>query len=145
MDYYLAHPNEFHVKRNVDHKEYFLNRYVANLGSVRIPEVVEYFQETRIMVSKRVRGNNISDNHGEDVNHVPDEVFEKVATIIRELVLSGVEYPDITGYNFIEELDTDDVWIVDFGHANIKQQREITDRHIKAVCNGEKKWNPEYR
>ena len=145
MEYYLAHPNKFYTKRNVEHKEYFLNRYVANLGSVKIPEVVEYFPESRIMISRRVEGSNISDNHGEDVNHVPDEVFQKVATIIRELVLNGVEYPDITGYNFIEESETHDVWIVDFGHANIKQQGKITDRHIKAVCNGEKKWNPDYR
>ena len=144
MENYLANPNTYYVKQDVNHREYFMQQYVYNLDIVKIPEIIEYNEESKIMVMKKVGNHNLSDNYGEDANDVPDELFRQVVKIVRNLVLHNIEYPDLTGYNFVED-NEGKVWIIDFEHSSMRSTKQVTNIHIQNICNGYKIWNPEFR
>ena len=73
-------------------------------------------------------------------------VFKQIQDIILYLYTAGIEYPDITGYNFIEY--NDKIWIIDFGHATMispGQQSEPNDSFVKECMMGENTtWNPHF-
>ena len=143
MENYLANPNTYYVKQNVGHREYFMQKYVYNLNIANVPEIVEYNDESKIMVMKKVGIHNLSYNYGDKATDIPDELFDQVVKIVRNLVLHNIEYPDLTGYNFIED-SNGKIWIIDFGHSCLMTSKQITNIHIQTICNGYKKWNPEF-
>ena len=143
MENYLANPDTYYVKRDVGHREYFMQKYIYQLNIVNVPEIIEYNDETKIMVMKKVGIHNLSDNYGDKATDIPDELFNQVVKIVRNLVLHNVEYPDLTGYNFIEDSDGK-IWIIDFGHSCLMTSKQMNNIHIQTICNGYKKWNPEF-
>lgn len=146
LEQYLSKPDMYYVKHNVEHGEYFMQKYVHQLNIVNVPEIIEYDEANKIMVMMRVGKNNLSHNYGENATDVPDELFDKVVKIVRTLVLHGIEYPDLTGYNFVEDKNTyGKMWIIDFEHAAITLSKEITNIHIINICNGKQLWNPDFR
>tara|TARA_Y100000992_G_scaffold302324_1_gene276051 strand:+ start:417 stop:845 length:429 start_codon:yes stop_codon:yes gene_type:complete len=134
----------YYVKHNVEHKEYFMQQYVYQLGIVNVPEIIEYNAISKIMIMKKIDNNNLSDEYGEDAKDIPDELFEQVVQIVRTLVLHNIEYPDLTGYNFVEDNDGK-IWIIDFEHSLITQSKYIDNINILSICNGNKKWNPDFK
>ena len=143
MNDYTKFPDKYYVKENVDLHEFNMQTYVYNLSIVSVPEVLYYCKETRTMAMARVDGMNISDMYGEDATMVPDNVFKSISTIIKKLVDHGIEYPDLTGYNFVEDADGK-VWIIDFEHSKLKSKNLIDNNSILRVCRGEKKWNEDF-
>lgn len=144
MDYFTELPNTYYVKQNVNHREYFMQKYVYQLDIVNVPEIIEYNDESKIMVMKKVGKHNLSDQYGENATDVPKELFDQVIKIVRTLVLHNIEYPDLTGYNFIED-DDGKVWIIDFEHSSLMTTTLVNNIHIQNICNGYKKWNPEFK
>jgi RIO-like serine/threonine protein kinase len=143
MENYLANPNVY-VKKNVSHKEYFMQKYVYQLNIVNVPEIIEYDDKGMIMIMKKVDNNNLSHNYGDKATDIPDELFDQVVKIVRKLVLHKIEYPDLTGYNFIEDSDGK-VWIIDFEHSSLMTSNQIDNIHIQNICNGDKVWNPDFQ
>ena len=143
MEKYFTNPDTYYVKQNVSHKEYFMQKYVYQLGIVNVPEIIEYNEESKTMVMKKIGTMNISDYYGGDATDIPNEIFDQVIKIVRTLVLHNIEYPDLTGYNFIEDSDGK-VWIIDFEHSSMMTSSEVNNIHIQNICNGYKKWNPEF-
>jgi len=135
--------NKYHTKSNVSEEEYLIHKHVYNLGIVNVPKIVSYNTEDHVLIMKKVGVTNLSDYYDEDASGVPSEIFSKVSRIILLLTLNGVYYPDITGYNFMMNGDT--VWIIDFGHAQLRPCTEITNPHVLNVCNGIQEWNPDFR
>lgn len=144
MEYYMANPNRYYVKQNVNHREYFMQKYIYNLDIVNIPEIIEYNSDSKIMVMKKVGKDNLSHTYGENADDIPDDVFDQVVKIVRNLVLHNIEYPDLTGYNFIEDTDGK-VWIIDFEHSSMMTSKQVNNIHIQNICNGDKIWNPEFK
>jgi len=144
MEYYMANPNRYYVKQNVNHREYFMQKYIYNLDIVNIPEIIEYNSDSKIMVMKKVGKDNLSHTYGENADDIPDDVFDQVVEIVRNLVLHNIEYPDLTGYNFIEDTDGK-VWIIDFEHSSMMTSKQVNNIHIQNICNGDKIWNPEFK
>ena len=146
MEEYLSQPDMYYVKHNVDHSEFFMQKYVHQLNIVNVPEIIRYDEVNKIMVMLKVGNNNLSHNYGENATDVPEELFDKVVKIVRTLVLHGIEYPDLTGYNFVEDTNTyGKIWIVDFEHAKLSISKEITNIHITNICNGKQIWNLDFR
>ena len=143
MNEYTKFPDKYYVKENVDIHEFTMQTHVYSLGIVRVPEVFNYCKETQTMVMARVGAMNVSDMYGENANMVPDNVFKSISKIIQKLVDHGIEYPDLTGYNFVEDAD-DNVWIIDFEHSKLKNKVDIKNKAILRVCHGEKKWNEDF-
>jgi len=140
----MANPNRYYVKQNVNHREYFMQKYIYNLDIVNIPEIIEYNSDSKIMVMKKVGKDNLSHTYGENADDIPDDVFDQVVEIVRNLVLHNIEYPDLTGYNFIEDTDGK-VWIIDFEHSSMMTSKQVNNIHIQNICNGDKIWNPEFK
>lgn len=144
MEKYLANPDTYYVKKNVNHREYFMQKYVYNLNIVNVPEIIEYNDETKTMVMHNMGNHNLSDQYGENANDVPDKLFNQVVKIVRNLVLHNIEYPDLTGYNFIEDCNGK-IGIIDFEHSSLMTSKLVNNIHIKNICNGYKKWNPDFK
>ena len=144
MENYMANPNTYYVKQNVNHREYFMQKYVYQLDIVNVPEIIEYNDESKIMVMKKVGKHNLSDQYGENATDVPKELFDQVIKIVRTLVLHNIEYPDLTGYNFVED-SNGKIWIIDFEHSSLMSTKQMNNIHIQNICNGYKKWNPEFK
>ena len=135
--------NDYYIKENVEENEYNMHKYVYNLKLFHVPKIISYDNKNKIMIMEKIDGMNVSDMYGEDAKNVPDEIFEIIVNIIKTLKLHGIEYPDITGYNFIEDKHNyGKIWIIDFEHSKIN--KNITNKHINSICNYVKKWNPDF-
>jgi tRNA A-37 threonylcarbamoyl transferase component Bud32 len=121
------------VKQNVSKQEYRLQRLASSY--VNVPTIIDYNPKTKVMTMEKL-GMNVADMYGDDV---PAYLFEKMQKIIHTLFQRGIYYPDITGYNFIE--NEKDVYLIDFGHASQK----VIDPFIYEFINGHCAWNPRFK
>jgi tRNA A-37 threonylcarbamoyl transferase component Bud32 len=132
-----------YIKLGVDNNEYNVHRYVYDLQLVKTPSIIEYDKSSCIMSMEKVDNMCISDFYGDSADKVPDYIFDKIRKIIKVLYDNGIEYPDITGYNFIEY--EDDIWIIDYGHASFIKNNVVKDDFVIDFMNGLNSWNPNYR
>lgn len=58
--------------------------------------------------------------YGYDVDELPNNVRQQVYDLVFTLYQHGIQYVDITPYNFIEH--DGKVWIIDFGHASNRKR-----------------------
>ena len=129
-----------YIKSNVSPHEYYMHKYVYELGIVNIPKIIAYDHERRVLVIEKIKKMCISDWYGAESNRIAPELFDKIRDIIKKLADNNIEYSDITGYNFIEY--NNQIWIIDFEHSKV-----ITSKLNKFVINfinGLNEWNPEY-
>ncbi len=134
----------YFIKNNVNEHEFKMHNYIYSLGVFNVPKIINYDKKNKTLTMEKINGMNISDMFGENSENVPDAIFSNVNTIIRNLKILNIEYPDITGYNFIiDNNDNDKIWIIDFEHSKINN--EINNQFILDICNGEKKWNPDFK
>lgn len=136
--------NYVFVKNDVSYSEYKIHKYVYGLGEIYrfcVPRIYDYDIETKIMKIQRIHQLSLSDFYGESASSVPAYVFDEIRNIIKLLRIHNVYYPDITGYNFIE--NSGKLWIIDFGHASI--QENINDPFVLSFISGLNEWNPEFK
>jgi tRNA A-37 threonylcarbamoyl transferase component Bud32 len=134
--------NYFYTKNDVSLAEYYVHSMLFNSHIVNIPRPYSYDKETNIMTMQRIANMSIADYYGESFTALPISIQEGIRDCIKTLYYHGIEYPDITGYNFIEW--NDKIWIIDFGHASYKENRNEYDPFILEFINGYDGWNPEY-
>jgi tRNA A-37 threonylcarbamoyl transferase component Bud32 len=80
--------------------------------------------------------------YGEDPEEIPEWIWDQIRIMIRILVEEeGIEYPDITPYNFIEKNER--IYIVDFGDA--KYINGDISWFVQEFIDGENSWNPDYK
>jgi predicted Ser/Thr protein kinase len=94
-----------------------------------------------------IKGSCLADIYTDDPAKVPDWIWEEIHRILAVLFeREGIEYVDITSYNFMLENDTQKVWIIDFGHAyyTTTQDKKATNWFLREVLDGEKSWNPDF-
>ena len=127
-----------YTKYGVKQHEYDVHKYVYNLKleKVNIPKIISYDKEKEIMVMHKINALNLSDMFGEKSSDIDEYYFDEIRTIIKTLSDNGIEYPDITGYNFIEHANK--IWIIDFEHAHIR------DTFVDKFIQGRNKWNPRF-
>jgi tRNA A-37 threonylcarbamoyl transferase component Bud32 len=130
------------IKSNVSYEEFKIHKYVYHLGIVNIPRIVSYDETNKTMKIKRIHGSSIADFYGENISDIPSTVLNSISCILKNLASNKIEYPDITGYNFIIDEDTSEIWIIDFEHA--KYNENITDEFILSSCEKIQKWNPDF-
>ena len=85
----------------------------------------------------KINAMNLSDMFGENASDIDEYYFDEIRTIIKTLSDNHIEYPDITGYNFIEY--SNKIWIIDFEHAHIR------DTFVDKFIQGRNKWNPRFK
>ena len=134
----------YFIKNNVNEHEFKMHNYIYSLGVFNVPKIINYDKKNKTLTMEKINGMNISDMFGENSENVPAAIFSNVNKIIRNLKILNIEYPDITGYNFIiDNNDNDKIWIIDFEHSKINNA--INNQFILDICNGKKKWNPDFK
>ena len=86
---------------------------------------------------------NIADEYGEDPSSIPSSLFTLMQDVIKKLYDYGIEYPDITGYNFIEK--NNKVFIIDFGDAVYSKKDKEMNWFLSYFLGGHNGWNPDFR
>jgi tRNA A-37 threonylcarbamoyl transferase component Bud32 len=137
----LKDEDVYYTKENVSLCEYKIHKYVYNLKIVNIPKIKSYNKQTKQMKMVRVGTMSVSDYYGETAEHISDELFARIRTIIKTLYDHNILYIDITGYNFIE--NDKKLWIIDFEHATYNHPRK-TDEFVEKFLEGHNGWNPEF-
>lgn len=127
-------------KGNVSPEESNIYQYVESLNIVNIPRFISYDINNRILTTQKIPNMSIADYYGEDFNCQPQWIIYRIRAIITCLYNNGIDYPDITGYNFIEWKNR--IWIIDFGHA--RMDHNATDPFIMAFMDGHNGWNSNY-
>jgi tRNA A-37 threonylcarbamoyl transferase component Bud32 len=86
----------------------------------------------------------IADMYGENAEDLPLYIWNQMRDIVSILYYNeGIEYIDITGYNFIEK--NEQVYIIDFGHAKYTKKLIPIDPFLYKFINGDNEYNPEFR
>lgn len=137
-----ASTNYYFIKENVDSHEFHIQDIIYRAGIVNVPKVYQYDEETKTLTMRRIPCLSVADMYGENFEDIPGEVIEKIRDAVTNLYHYGIEYPDITGYNFIEYQNK--IWVVDFEHASLNTDRDLYDPFIRQFINGRNTWNPSY-
>jgi RIO-like serine/threonine protein kinase len=119
-------------------KEARLQRHAFALGFA--PKVIRCTSRTIVMENLNARC--LADTYGDKIEDIPEWVKEDILDILYTLYsIGGIEYLDITPYNFIEVDGI--VWIIDFGHA--RNTSENMDPFLEEIMNSwQLKWNPDF-
>ena len=85
----------------------------------------------------------LADVYGEDPDDIPTWIWDQIRMMVRTLINEeGIEYPDITPYNFIEK--DNNVYMIDFGDAKYLEYNNIS-WFVQEFIDGENSWNPDYK
>ena len=106
------------------------------------PHIIRSYQDLDrfYLVMKRIKGHTLADFFGEHRLDTPQWVWDEIRRIIKELLVNGVEYIDVTPYNFMIEDGNEKIYIIDYGHAKPIE----VNWFINAFINGSNKWNPDF-
>ena len=136
--------NDLYIKEQVESTEYMIARIAHQGLHIPTPEIIYYNYKSKVMLMTKIHQCCIADYYGDGDNNTPDEIYIKIRKIISDLLMAGISYPDITGYNFIEDKEGK-VWIIDFGHAEVMAPNKMVDTFITKFLNGHNGWNPEFK
>lgn len=136
----VRHEQGFYEKDGVTGKEYTFHKSVFDSG-IRTSKIEDWDATSGKLKTREIKGMTIADMYGEDADDVPERIFESIREIVQELTDIGIEFVDITGYNFILG-DDEEVYVIDFEHA--KEVKEDLDPFLQNFLEGEYSWNPEF-
>jgi len=109
--------------------------------SPRILRTRRHGKNVRIYM-ERIDGDILSDLYGDCAADIPKWIWDEIRTMIRVLYEDeGIEYVDITPYNFIEKDDR--IYMIDFGDA--KYTNGNPNWFLLEFLDGENSWNPDYK
>jgi RIO-like serine/threonine protein kinase len=143
----VANTNDMNLdifeKTNVGYDEYLIAVLLQRTTQLPIPEIYGYNSDTKTMRVKKMDHLSLADFYGINDVEFPKEIYECVRKIVQTLDNLGIDYPDITPYNFIED-DNGEIWIVDFEHASMRNQDEPRNEFMEKFLDGHDGWNPVY-
>ena len=131
-----------YIKSNVKKHEYEMHKYIYDLHIVNVPKIISYDLHNSILTMEKINNMNLSDMYGEKEFDMDEYYFDEIRTIIKKLALNNIEYPDITGYNFIEY--DNKIWIIDFEHSKFITNK-MEDAFVNKFIAGLNKWNPRFK
>lgn len=106
------------------------------------PKIIDnYYHEHKMYVlMEKINGMTLADIYGEDKKDIPKKIWNEIHNIIEKLYYSGIQYVDITPYNFMVD-SNGKVFVIDFGHAMpIKINWFLRD-----FLDGVNDFNPDYK
>lgn len=95
------------------------------------------------LIMEDVEAECLANTYGDDPEEIPEWIWNQIRTMVTTLYEhEGIEYTDITPYNFIEKDNR--IYMIDFGDARYTSN-ESTDWFLTEFINGENNWNPDYK
>ena len=138
----MPNDDDFYIKQNVSNNEYTIYNKIFNSNIVNTPQIYKYDSNSKKLIMLRIPEMSISDMYGEKFSNIPKEITDEIRKIIKTLYDNDIEYPDITGYNFIEYQGK--IWIIDFEHASYNYDKKTYNPFILEFINGRESWNPDF-
>ena len=133
------------IKHNVKPLEIELQSLVAEKYKFT-PMIFKVKGDTVHM--QKINGSTLADQFTDDPSLVPNSVWNEIHRILSILYeREGIEFVDITSYNFKIDDENNKVWILDFGHAFYTSSSEgmkPTNWFLKDVLDGTKSYNPDF-
>ena len=119
-----------------------LQRIASSYGfSPRILET-EILDEECLITMENFGDRTLANIYGTEATDIPLEVWNAIRSILTILYeVEGIEYPDITPYNFMEV--DEKIYIIDFGDA--KYRFGEPNWFLAEFMDGENSWNPDYK
>lgn len=109
--------------------------------SPKIFLVTEY-SDKLLITMENLGKNSLYEKYGDDPNNIPAWIWDSIRFMLRVLhTEEGIEYIDITPYNFIEK--NDKIYIIDFGHA--KYYDGNPNWFLDDFLKGYNGWNPDFK
>ena len=111
-----------------------------------VPKIINTkFEDDRCIIEMEdLEAQNLTDIYGENIEDIPEHVWNSIHIILKTLLEEeGIEYVDITPYNFIEKDNI--IYIIDFGHSYYTDLVDINPFLTNVLYNGLKSWNPEFK
>ena len=101
-----------------------------------------------VLCMERIQSPCLAEKYGDEESKIPKPLWKQIYNILVTLFeREGIEYIDITPYNFIEHEGK--VYIIDFGHAFYTPKEnggKPTNWFLrKFLVNEECGWNPDFR
>ena len=137
--------SEKFVKEQVEYNEFALALLASKAIGIKTPKILSYNEQTKVMIMNKMKFSNVADFYGDGDDKTPDYIYTKIRKIIKKLYDYGIIFPDITGYNFLLEEKSENIWIIDFGHAYVKAPDQPDDEFIIKFINGKNGWNPNFK
>jgi tRNA A-37 threonylcarbamoyl transferase component Bud32 len=127
-------------RKDCSSNEIRLQTIAAEMGLA--PQIRETDNET-YMVMDKLPAMNIGDMYGTSIRTLPHYVRNGIVDTLRTLYeTKGIQFVDITPYNFIEYGKR--IWIIDFGDA-YDDQEEVHPHLNRILTSGLLRWNPEFK
>ncbi len=103
------------------------------------PRILHTLQDTNkfYIVMERIEGMTLADFYGDDI---PEFAWKEVRRIVGLLLQNGIQYVDITPYNFMIEEKTEKIYVIDYGHA----KKFSVNWFLMDFLGGSNKWNPDF-
>jgi RIO-like serine/threonine protein kinase len=133
-------------KDNINN-EIELQKYVSNKYDF-CPKIIDYkfYQKHAEIIMENIDGKTLCQLYSDEPENVPIEIWNKIRVIINTLFYEdGIEYIDISPYNFI--VKNDKVYIIDFGHAYwCNKDKQLSNWFLKEfIINEENTFNPDFK
>jgi len=111
------------------------------------PKIIDYtFDEVSCVIKmENLNEMCLADKYGDLSEHISKDIWRQIHDIIEYLYeQEGIEYIDITPYNFIEKEDK--VYIIDFGHAKYTNENKKINWFLNEFLNDRiNEWNPDFK
>ena len=105
---------------------------------------VDYKEKECSIIMENLNELCLADKYGEEPKYISNEIWIQIFNIVSILYeKEGIEYVDITPYNFIEKKRK--VYIIDFGDANYIKKDKNINWFLKEFMDGKKEWNPDFK
>ena len=123
-------------------KEIELQKIAAAYGFAPNIHDVKKFPDRYEVTMDKIDNMCLADMYSEDPKKIPRYIWHEIHSILTILYeREGIEYIDITGYNFIEK--DNKVYIIDFGDAKYTQPGQV-NWFLKHFLDGDYGWNPDF-
>lgn len=131
------------VLANKVHLEVEFQRIASSYGFSPKIHKVEYGDNVCTIFMDDLEMMCLADKYGDKPKDIPKWIWKEIRRILKFLYeVEGIEYIDVTPYNFIEK--DGKVYIIDFGHA-VYAKADNVDWFLQGFLSGENSWNPDYK
>uniref|UniRef100_A0A6C0ENX0 non-specific serine/threonine protein kinase n=1 Tax=viral metagenome TaxID=1070528 RepID=A0A6C0ENX0_9ZZZZ len=132
------------VPANQVDSEVELQLIAAKYGFAPKISNIEYGEYTCQIIMEDVEADCLANTYGDDPEEIPLWIWDQIRTMVTTLYEhEGIEYIDITPYNFIEKDNR--IYMIDFGDAQYVNHDIPTNWFLSEFMDGENYWNPDYK
>lgn len=142
MNAFIKKYSVLNTKYDVVENEIELQKIGYKLGLS--PRILKYYETDFIyyIEMERINGMTLADYYGEKMSDLPPNILHEVKRILKTLLYNGIQFIDVTPYNFMVETETERIYIIDYEHATrIHINWYIKDFILEGTYN---KWNPDF-